>query len=103
MRTGCYAVIFTSRLGAEAADYALWADRIEALARNQPGYLGHDSLRDQDGLGITVSYWNSEDAIARWRAHAEHATARSLGRERFYDWFRLDVCRVTRTYGFGER
>ena len=55
-----YAVIFTSRrTGTDAAGYALAAQRMATLAEQQPGYLGVESTRDSDGLGITVSYWRS--------------------------------------------
>lgn len=100
MEKGAWAVIFTSRLGADAEGYGRVADRMEELARAQPGYLGHDSVRGDDGLGITVSYWATEEAVKAWRANAEHLGAQATGRERFYDWFRLDVCRVERSYGF---
>ena len=99
MEKGAYAVIFTSRLRNPDRDGAM-ADRMEELARIQPGYLGHDSVRGVDGLGITVSYWATEDAVKAWRANAEHLGAQAMGRERFYNWFRLDVCRVERSYGF---
>jgi heme-degrading monooxygenase HmoA len=99
MEKGAWAVIFTSRLREAATGYGEIADRMEELARAQSGYLGHDSVRGEDGLGITVSYWASEEAVKAWRANAEHLAAQQLGRERFYDWFRLDVCRVERSYG----
>ncbi|MEN3974392.1 antibiotic biosynthesis monooxygenase [Emcibacter sp. SYSU 3D8] len=102
MEKGAYAVIFTSRLGADAEGYGAVADRMETLVRGQPGYLGHDSVRGEGGLGITVSYWASEAAVAAWRANAEHLGAQAMGRARFYDWFRLDVCRVERTHGFAR-
>jgi len=99
MEKGAYAVIFTSRLR-DPDGYGAMADRMEELARAQTGYLGHDSVRDEDGLGITVSYWATEGAVKAWRANAEHLGAQAMGRERFYAWFRLDVCGVERSYGF---
>jgi heme-degrading monooxygenase HmoA len=52
----------------------------------------------RDGLGITVSYWASEEAIRAWKENAEHR----LAQERAADWyrsFRVRVCRVEREYG----
>ncbi len=51
------------------------------------------------GLGITVSYWDSEAAIAAWKAHAEHSLARERGRDRWYSSFTLRVARVERAHG----
>ena len=93
----CYAVIFTSFRRAEERDgYADMAQRMENLARRQPGFLGIESVRDASGLGITVSYWQSLEAIAAWKANAEHLVAQRLGREQWYKWFSLRVCRVER-------
>ena len=67
-----YAVIFTSQRTPTDAGYGDMADRMVALAAEQPGYLGMESARGDDGLGITVSYWRSSDDILAWRRHAEH-------------------------------
>jgi heme-degrading monooxygenase HmoA len=50
-----------------------------------------------------VSYWKDEASIATWKAHAEHAVAQRLGRDRWYADFQLRVCRVERNYGKGGR
>jgi heme-degrading monooxygenase HmoA len=70
------------------------------LAADQPGFLGVDSARGANGLGITVSYWRDEESIAAWRDHAEHTLARAHGREQWYASFSLHVARVERAYGF---
>lgn len=94
-----YAVIFTSiRTPADAAGYAVTADRMVDLARQQPGFLGVESVRSSDGLGITVSYWTSEGAIRAWREEAEHRLAQAAGREKWYAAYQLRICRVERAY-----
>lgn len=94
-----YAVIFTSRRTDGDAGYGATADRMVELAAQQPGYLGVESVRGADGLGITVSYWESEAAIAAWRAHAEHTLARERGRRDWYAHYELRVAKVERAYG----
>ncbi|HEX9009898.1 MAG TPA: antibiotic biosynthesis monooxygenase [Holophagaceae bacterium] len=91
-----YAVIFTSQRTEGDQGYAAMAERMVELARQQPGFLGVESARDPEGFGITVSYWRDEASIAAWKAHAEHAVAQRLGRERWYGAFALRVCRVER-------
>ncbi|RPE79619.1 antibiotic biosynthesis monooxygenase family protein [Vulcaniibacterium tengchongense] len=99
-----YAVIFSSqRNGADEAGYAAAAQRMLELAEQQPGYLGAESARGADGFGITVSYWASEEAIAAWRAHAEHAAARAHGRAHWYGRYELRVAKVERAYGHASR
>lgn len=81
--------------------YAAAARRMMDLARAQPGFLGADTARGPDGVGITVSYWTGPEAIAAWREHPEHLTAQAAGRERWYRRFSIRVCRVARAHGQG--
>src|SRR5262245_2268098 len=90
-----FAVVFTSvRTDADPGGYERTAERMLELAREQPGYLGVESARGDDGLGITVSYWDSLEAIRAWREHAEHAIAQQQGRNKWYSRYALRVCRV---------
>jgi heme-degrading monooxygenase HmoA len=92
-----YAVIFVSQRNAgQETEYGSMADRMYELAADQPGFLGVDSVRGADGLGITVSYWQTEADIAHWRAHAEHRVAQQRGRADWYESYDLRVCRVER-------
>ena len=95
-----YAVIFTSELSGDDPDgYAAMSDAMDALAAAQPGYLGMESVRSNDaGVTITVSYWDSEDAIRSWKENAEHAAAQKLGRARWYADFWIRVAKVERAY-----
>jgi heme-degrading monooxygenase HmoA len=95
-----YAVIFTSRRTDGDNGYAESAARMAALAAEQPGYLGMDSARNGAELGITVSYWRDEEAIAGWRRNVEHTATRRRGREEWYEHFEVHVARVERSYGF---
>jgi len=96
-----YAVIFTSqRSAADAAGYDLMAARMVELAAQQPGYLGVESARGADGLGITVSYWRDLESIAAWKANAQHQVAQRSGRERWYSGFSLRVAKVERQSWF---
>jgi heme-degrading monooxygenase HmoA len=94
-----YAVIFTSlRNASDEEGYAAMAAEMAELARHQGGYLGVESARGGDGLGITVSYWASEQAIRDWKLLADHLGAQRLGRERWYADYALRVAKVERAY-----
>lgn len=94
-----WAVLFTSRRVADdGRDYASMAETLATLAPAQPGYLGIESVRDADGVGITISYWSSEADIARWKRLAVHLEAQRAGRERWYEDYTLRVARVERAY-----
>jgi heme-degrading monooxygenase HmoA len=95
-----YAVIFTSTRTDIDDGYGEMADRMVEMAAQQPGFLGVESARDADGLGITVSYWESEEAIAAWRAVAEHRVAQGHGRGKWYEEFVTRVAKVERVNHF---
>ena len=95
------AVIFTNLQSDDVDGYGAAADRMEALAADQPGYLGFETARTPAGTGISVSYWATADDAAAWKAVAEHAEAQRLGRERWYSAYRVRVATVERDYGHG--
>jgi heme-degrading monooxygenase HmoA len=94
-----YAVIFSSQRTPGDAGYAQMADRMVELAAEQQGYLGIESARDEAGFGITVSYWDSLEAIRNWRAHAEHRIAQEYGMKQWYLHYEIRIAHVTRAYG----
>lgn len=93
-----YAVIFTSERTDVKDGYVEMAERMAELASQQPGYLGHESARE--GLGITVSYWESLEAISNWKKNTEHLFAQKKGREEWYANYKTRICKVERDYGF---
>lgn len=97
-----FAVIFSSQhaalTSAELAEYEATAKAMVELASQQPGFLGVESARNPDGSGITVSYWDSLEAVASWKAVAEHRKAQDRGRETFYSRYEIRVCSVLRRY-----
>lgn len=95
-----YTVIFTSRRTDGDDGYDDTAARMVELAARQPGFLGVESVRD--GLGITISYWRDEASIVAWKREAEHRTAQTAGRDRWYADYRVQVARVERAYGFAR-
>jgi heme-degrading monooxygenase HmoA len=96
-----WSVGFVNQRAGDASDgYGATADRMDELARQQPGFVGVDSARTNDGIGITISRWSSVAALMNWRNLAEHAAAQSQGRKRWYERYRLDVARIERVAEF---
>lgn len=93
-----YAVIFTTTRTEGDNGYAEMAQRMEELAKEQPGYLGIESAREE--TGITVSYWKDLESIKNWKENFEHREARKLGKEKWYSRYMMRVCKVERDYGF---
>lgn len=95
-----FAVIFTSIQNTSIAGYEQMADHMEALAKQQPGYLGLESARSD--VGITVSYWESLEAIKNWKQNVEHLQAQHLGKTKWYSSYHVRICKVEREYKFGS-
>jgi heme-degrading monooxygenase HmoA len=94
-----YAVIFTSeRTLVDDDGYGQMAGQMAALAQQQPGYLGFESAREE--IGITVSYWESLEAIRNWKKNTDHMVAQQKGREHWYANYKTRICKVERDYGF---
>ena len=93
-----FAVIFTSTQTKDTEGYTEMAHKMETLAKAQKGYLGIDSARND--VGITVSYWESLDSIKNWKANSEHLFAQQKGREQWYNWYNVRICKVEREYEF---
>jgi heme-degrading monooxygenase HmoA len=74
-----YAVIFTSLRTEGDNGYAEMAKHIAELAKQQPGFIGMDSARNE--LGITVSYWESPEAIKAWKENLDHRQAQSRAKD----------------------
>jgi len=93
-----YAVIFTTQRTEGDHGYSEMAEKMEALAAAQPGFLGFETARDE--IGISVSYWDSLEAITKWKNNTSHLEAQQLGREKWYQWYTLRICKVEREYGY---
>ena len=95
-----YAVIFTSTRSGDNSGYDAMSDAMVSLAAQQPGFLGMESAHGS--LGITVSYWDSLDAIAAWKQNSAHLVAQQRGREVWYQEFKTRICRVERDYAYNK-
>ena len=90
-----FSVIFTAQRTLSDEDmYSLTSERMVELAQQQPGFLGLESVRGEDGIGITVSYWRERAAIRAWRIDVEHLAAQQMGRQEFYSWYHIRVAEV---------
>ena len=53
----------------------------------------------EDGKLLSMSLWESEEAIAQWRAHAEHQLEQELGKTKYFHRYQIRVAKVEREYG----
>jgi heme-degrading monooxygenase HmoA len=93
-----YAVILLAQRTEGDHGYAETAAHLIELIAQQPGFLGSESINDASGFGITVAYFDSEDAIRQWRDQADHTIAREKGRSTWYSQYAVRVAKVERAY-----
>ena len=97
-----FLVVFRNRKRADidAAAYDAEAERMERLAREQPGWLSFKSYAADDGEYVAISEWADEAAARGWGRVAEHAAAQGRGRERYYQSYTLFACDDPRIHRF---
>ena len=93
-----YAVIFTSIRTEGDNNYGDMAERMVLLARDQDGFLGVESARNE--IGITVSYWRDLESIKKWKENTEYKTARENERKLWYTSFKTRIAKVESDYDF---
>ena len=96
-----YAVIFTNTRTAEDNGYGAMAQQMEKLARQQPGFLDFESARSS--IGISISYWETKEAIVSWKENVDHQLAQQKGIKDWYSWYKVRICSVEREYTFGTK
>ncbi|WP_167613022.1 antibiotic biosynthesis monooxygenase family protein [Maribellus sediminis] len=95
-----FAVIFTSVRTEGDNGYQAMSEKMLELANIQPGFLGVESARNE--IGITVSYWESLEAIKAWKSNIDHLEAQKLGKEKWYEVYKVRIAKVERDYGLKD-
>ena len=95
-------VLFRSQLvpAASTDDYDEMAQEMDDLARTMPGFIDVKSFKAEDGERLTVVWWQDEETLRAWREQARHRVAQRTGRERWYEYYRMDVAEVIRSNNF---
>lgn len=95
-----YAVIFTS-LKMEVTDgYNDTSEGMLELVHQQAGFLGYESFRNENGFGVTISYWRALEDIKKWKENDPHLWAQEQGRTRWYKNYKVRICKVENDYSF---
>lgn len=100
-----FLVVFRNRKRADIDQHAYdaEAERMEALAREQPGFLSFKSYLSDDKEVIALSEWESENAARAWRKVAEHRVAQRRGRTDYYEEYTLFACNEPRIHRFSGK
>lgn len=95
-----YAVIFYSQKNEDLEGYSEVRDRMLELVSQQPGYISHESFMNDDGRGVTISYWDSIESLQGWKNNQEHSEARQKGRELWYKNYKVEIAKIENSYSY---
>ena len=94
-------VLFRSRLTPEASNgYAEMAEQMSKLAQAAPGFIAEKGFTAEDGERLTVVWWQDEETLKQWRNDVKHLVAQRTGREKWYEYYKVEVATVTRSNNF---
>ena len=94
-------ILFRSKLtDAAGDDYARMSDEMDAHARTFPGFIDVKSFKAEDGERLTVVWWQDEETLRAWATDARHRVAQSTGRQKWYEYYKMDVAQIVRVRNF---
>jgi heme-degrading monooxygenase HmoA len=99
-----YVNIFRSRKRADfdAAAYDADAERMEALARTQKGFISFRSYSADDGEKLSMSEWETEEDARAWQRNAEHVAVQGKGRSDYYETYTVYSCNEPQVRSFNR-
>lgn len=93
-------IVFRSRLTDNVEGYEAMAEEMLETARAMPGYVDFKSYRADDGERVSIAWWENEESLKPWREHMRHRLAQQYGRERWYEFYDVQVAEVIRSRRF---
>ena len=99
-----YVAIFTStRSGIDEEGYEKMNIETFDLVEKQAGFLGAESFSNEEGKHVTLVKFETESDMINWKNHTFHLEAQRLGKEKWYDFYNVKVCKVEREYEFHKK
>ncbi len=76
------------------------AARLHAQIQTIEGFISVERFesRTHEGKLLSVSYWEDEAALKRWRDDGDHQAGMKIGREEVFQDYRIIVAEVQRDY-----
>jgi len=86
-------------------DYLDTAQGLKARLEAAPGFISIERFESlvESGKILSLSFFESEEAVAAWRNTLEHRKAQVQGRRVYFENYRLRIASVQRDYGMHER
>ena len=89
----------------EKEEYLKIASELRKFLENREGFISIErfkSLTEEDKI-LSLSFWEDEVAIEKWRNLLEHRVAQKKGKENLFISYRIRVAEVIRDYTESNR
>ena len=94
-------ILFRSKLTPTAGDdYGRMAAAMDAHARTFKGFIDVKAFTAEDGERLTLVWWEDEESLRVWATDVKHRAAQEMGRQKWYEYYRLEIAQVIRTTHF---
>jgi heme-degrading monooxygenase HmoA len=94
-------ILFRSKLADAAGEgYPEMASEMLERARQMPGFIDFKSYKSDDGERLSVIRWQDEVTLAAWRNDVRHQVAQKFGREKWYEYYKIEVAQLVRESEF---
>nr|WP_321256619.1 antibiotic biosynthesis monooxygenase [uncultured Pseudodesulfovibrio sp.] len=87
------------------AEYFEIAGNIRGFLAEQDGFISIERFQsmNEEGKVLSLSYWDSEKSIEKWRNLLDHRHAQKTGMEKLFHSYRIRVAQVVRDYTHKDR
>lgn len=94
-------ILFRSKLTPAAGqDYADMNKFLADYVQSRPGFVAVKSFKAEDGERLTVVWWRDRESLEQWRQDMHHVEAKKLGRQKWYDYYKIEIAEVYRQSEF---
>ncbi len=103
LNCGMYLIIFEVYPHDDQKDrYFELAGQLRETLHQQPGFINVERFQSlvDEGKILSLSCWETDEAIANWRHHADHMVVQAEGKRSVFKSYRLRVAEVIRDYDF---
>lgn len=100
------AVLFEADVQAQSQErYLELASALKPILTEIPGFIAIERFRSLNTPEkiLSLSWWEDEDAVLRWKSHALHLAAQEEGKRSVFSSYRIRVASVCRDYSSERR
>ncbi len=101
-----YAVIFEVKPKASGKEeYLAIASELRGILQDQEGFVSIERFQSlaEEGKILSLSFWEDEEAISRWRNDLQHRAGQRTGKDSLFYSYRIRVAKVIRDYTDADR